>query len=141
MKKTSPTKAGRETCAWCHPCTQTCKAQLDCRREKEREAQNKMHVYCLQDETARKDKAGIQSSTASHRCHYKRQKSWPRAQHHWFPHRGTHQAGQEQAHGWVPLCHSPSTMVPAPSRILAALCVRELPAPAPGRRGLDLRCW
>lgn len=76
---------------WCHPCMQNCRAQLDCRREKEREAQDRTHVYCLQDEAARKDKAGIQSST--HRCHFKSQKSQPGAQQHWFPHHGTHQAG------------------------------------------------
>lgn len=144
MKKTSPTKAGRETClclsGWCHPCMQTCRAQLDCRRE-EREAQDRMHVYCLQDETARRDKAGIQSSTASYCCHHKSQKSCPRAQRRWFPHHGAHQAGQEQAHGWVPLCHSPSTTFPALGRILAALCICKLPAPAPRRRGLDLQCW
>lgn len=44
---------------------QNCRAELDCRREKEREAQNREHVYCLQDETARKDKAGMQSSIFS----------------------------------------------------------------------------
>ena len=128
MKKISPTKAAREVClclsGWCHPRTQTCRAQLDCRREKEREAQDRTRVYCLQDETARKGKAGIQSSTASHRCHYRSQKSRPRGQHHWFPHHGTCQAGQEQAHGRVPPCHSPSTVVPALGCTLAALCVR-----------------
>lgn len=50
---------------WCHPCMQNCRAQLDCRREKVREAQDKTHVYCLQDETAKKDKAGIQSCPAT----------------------------------------------------------------------------
>lgn len=95
MKNTSPKKAGREMylylSGWCHPCMQNCRTQLDCRREKEREAQDRTHVYFLQDETARKDKAGIQSSI--HRCRFKSQKSQPRAQQHWFPHHGTHQAG------------------------------------------------
>lgn len=46
--------------------------------------------------------------------------------------------GQEQAHGWVPLCRSPSTVVPALGRILAALCVRKLLALALRSRELDL---
>lgn len=48
---------------WCHPCMQNCRAQMDCRREEEREAQDRTHVCCLQDETAKKAKAGIPSHT------------------------------------------------------------------------------
>lgn len=70
-EKDIPDKAGREMClclsGWCHSCMQNCRA-LDCRRE-DREAQDRGHVYCLQDEAARKDKAGMQSTTASHCCH------------------------------------------------------------------------
>lgn len=71
---------------WCHPCMQRCKAQLECRGEEEGEAHDRTHVHCLQDEAARKDKAGTQSTAASQCCHWSSQKAWHRAQPHHFPH-------------------------------------------------------
>lgn len=41
---------------------QNCRAQLECIREEERNAEDLSGFHCLQDETTRKDKAGIQSS-------------------------------------------------------------------------------
>lgn len=55
------------------------------------------HFYCLQDETAREDKAGMQSSSASHCCHLKKQNFCPSIQHYWLPHQSSHQAAQERA--------------------------------------------
>lgn len=119
MKKTSLMKAGREMClclsGWCHPCMQNCRAQLDCRGEKKRGAQVRRYIYCLQDETARKDKAGIQSSQCCFSLLPLIKAKLLSQSSALLVISSKHTSGSTRAgHGWVLLCHSLSLLWVAP---------------------------